>query len=916
MGWDELADKELIRLKAQARAEETAECFRCDSDSDEGSATCGLSQSERSTASQSDCANPFSLWWSEALKTAAAELKISSATTKLERGSINALGLPANILGISETDESYRRFIAVNHDAVEWLVRFEPVTVIMEQVEGFGEGNSAQGYAIGGVLIAAAAADSKFVNLVHSQDFVHVGVPVSFGAPSTFGELNAHSQTQQLDCSMQQCSITEARKVLGNMSVSKFSILLDNRITACECASCLAQPESSLRRKPWDEKLKAVSTLQAVEAELPGPVKGNILGMYIEHDMKELLETEAENRMVIKAHSRKLWQRLLPLSCELFSGDSEDARDSFDPTNPFALAVRNSIRDSVKTKIFDGSEAKEEIEEEGQALECNLLESCLDAMGSDAFFAMLSEPQKDGNQQKMFFFFEILLQASDTELFATSLEAEPGWAQDFISRVIFVGKAIAVLFSPHTTDLAVDEILKTAGAEAKSGHLPQHHIQQLTQVARVKATNHAQLLENPAACEPLAASLSILQLEEGCLDELQRLRQWMKENSTLLKTGQTKAYFEQLAASADAEELSSDDGALPLELLKQFPSKISNIGERMDGRVSELLVKSLPLLLRALKHYAACHCFQFKVAADDKEQGAALLSSWPKALKLCEPVPENGFFLAQCEVGRLGCAVRAAIKKLERSGATNEARVEADRACLLQGSAAKAVLDYQRASAKADDELGNLRRAGSSMLSRIEGVALTSLFQQDVDNTILSDCIQLRAAQIMNQCRVAGDQFADQSMGFHVPASGWKKSIKTEATLSDVLKQAALTIGTLKGNLVKTRLDEVLQDGVCKPKQWRLLVASKDIRSFIDNFKSVPFLDMPSLNETASKIKVLHTQGVVLTIEALLCHAMNIKAKANAREIVRAQLAELAGRSLSEDLIEPTLLSEAKGLMS
>ena len=70
------------------------------------------------------------------------------------------------------------------------------------------------------------------------------------------------------------------------------------------------------------------------------------------------------------------------------------------------------------------------------------------------------------------------------------------------------------------------------------------------------------------------------------------------------------------------------------------------------------------------------------------------------------------------------------------------------------------------------------------------------------------------------------------------------------------------------------------------------------------------------MNDAATKIKALHTQGVVLTIEALLCHALNIKAKANAREIIRAQLAELAGRSLSEDLIEPNLLAEAKGQMS
>ena len=291
-------------------------------------------------------------------------------------------------------------------------------------------------------------------------------------------------------------------------------------------------------------------------------------------------------------------------------------------------------------------------------MEADVLEMSLDAFGCDAFFTMFSEPQKGAHQQKLFCLFEVLLQACNSEGFEEAMQSEPEGVRDFISRMVFVGKAIAVLFSTRTVHLkakaadlaelynykgkqdfelsiklmlgqnqmlssAVDQILKTAGADAKYGHLPQQHIEQLTQalemdtwpsclleatqawaklksqlrsgstdelreklvkVALVKATNHADLLKNPAACEPLANALSILQSEEGCLDHLHRLRQWMKENSTLLKTGQTKAYFEQLARSA--EDFNPGDGAeaLPLELLKQFPSKVSILEEPIDGR--------------------------------------------------------------------------------------------------------------------------------------------------------------------------------------------------------------------------------------------------------------------------------------------------------------------------------------------
>ena len=68
-GWEVIACKEEQRFCSAARAVQTADAYRCESDSEEGSSTVALSQRSGDGVD----ANPFSLWWSGLLKEATAE---------------------------------------------------------------------------------------------------------------------------------------------------------------------------------------------------------------------------------------------------------------------------------------------------------------------------------------------------------------------------------------------------------------------------------------------------------------------------------------------------------------------------------------------------------------------------------------------------------------------------------------------------------------------------------------------------------------------------------------------------------------------------------------------------------------------------------------------------------------------------
>ncbi|CAE7612088.1 unnamed protein product [Symbiodinium necroappetens] len=219
-GWEVIACKEEQRFCSAARAVQTADAYRCESDSEEGSSTVALSQRSGDGVD----ANPFSLWWSGLLKEATAEAGFRPHSTAAERGPIKimsscsgsfaegfvmkALNIEMDIMSVAESDESYRSFISANHNdgggikhmfksmedqmsghgcllhsgqqchveqpdlgvlgtpcnpfsryrhdryhagsvmshsqlpltmerALEWLLLFQPATVVLEQVEGF-----------------------------------------------------------------------------------------------------------------------------------------------------------------------------------------------------------------------------------------------------------------------------------------------------------------------------------------------------------------------------------------------------------------------------------------------------------------------------------------------------------------------------------------------------------------------------------------------------------------------------------------------------------------------------------------------------------------------------------------------------------------------------------------------------------
>ena len=112
-------------------------------------------------------------------------------------------------------------------------------------------------------------------------------------------------------------------------------------------------------------------------------------------------------------------------------------------------------------------------------------------------------------------------------------------------------------------------------------------------------------------------------------------------------------------------------------------------------------------------------------------------------------------------------------------------------------------------------ENGAQALAGLNEEEPLHGFANHSLqqcFAREMTDGVLIDCLLLRASQIMELCREAAVKFDEAAMGFHMDGK-WKKDLKPDSGLMDVLSTAAGTIGKLKGTNVKTRLDDVLQVG-------------------------------------------------------------------------------------------------------
>ena len=467
------------------------------------------------------------------------------------------------------------------------------------------------------------------------------------------------------------------------MTVSKFTILLDNRISACEAAGVLSSPPAIFKKKDLDEKLKSIATLQSHDPDLswPGRVQCNVLCMQVEETMRSIMDVTDFAKKSPVHLGVKLWQMMLPV---LLSSPFQQDGNDFKPNNPCAWAVVSSLRDEYKTKAFQGGD-KDEMEEECLAMEAWAMDSLLDALGSDTFFSMLSNLNTNDHKQKIAFIFQQLLAAVQAPAVQEAVAAETEPVRDIVERMIFVGKALVVLCcqtsgasGTRVADLAalytyrgkndfevsvklilgqnkilsaeIDQILKTASADVKLGHLPQVHMQKIGSATAVSfpgllsealkdferlqselrpgATAELQKMLIQESCarvgdvistedvtnlkasqeeiDAVAECLSFFQREEGCLDTLHRLRQWQKKHKSALVSKGLHAYLQDLEKRAEA--VVANDGNTDAMSVQELDAKLS--GAEKDEQVKFLLVQCMPLMLRTLVSQAAFTCLR------------------------------------------------------------------------------------------------------------------------------------------------------------------------------------------------------------------------------------------------------------------------------------------------------------------
>ena len=462
------------------------------------------------------------------------------------------------------------------------------------------------------------------------------------------------------------------------MSVSKFTVLLDNRISACEAAGVLAIAPMQFKKKDMDEKLRSISTLQSHDPDLswPGKVQCNVVCMQVEETMRSIMDLTDLAKTSPLNLAVKLWQMVLPV--QLAPPFQQDGNE-FKPNNPCAWAVISSFRDEYKTKVFEGGD-KEEMEEECLAMEAWAMDSLLDALGSDIFFSMLSNLNTNDHKKKIAFIFQQLLRAVQAPEVQEALAEDTEPVREIVERLVFVGKALVVLCcqtsgvsGTRVADLAalysyrgkndfevsiklilgqnkilsaeIDQILKTASADVKLGHLPQEYMDRIAKAAedfpavlsevvkdfdrlkselRPGATDELQNLLISTSCaragkvishedvaslkvsqqeiEAVAECLCFFQQQEGCLDTLHRLKQWQKTHKKALAAQALNAHLLDLEKRANA--VLANDGDTDTMNFQELDDKLS--GAEKDEQVKSLLVRCMPLMLRTLVSHVTC----------------------------------------------------------------------------------------------------------------------------------------------------------------------------------------------------------------------------------------------------------------------------------------------------------------------
>ena len=232
---------------------------------------------------------------------------------------------------------------------------------------------------------------------------------------------------------MSLTALLQARKVLAGMQTSKFTVLLENRICACEVASCLGQPLAALRKKPLEVRQQYVATLKLIEdIGWPLNVQTNLLCLGAEQKMKAIAQASTEADVVEAC--KDFWKVWLPLKALV----GDDA-DGFVPEEPNAYIVLAAIRDQAAAQKQAAEKTYPEIEEFITDNEGFLMD------------ALLQKASTHGRVRALTCVLLELL--ADTETFAEFEEEQSPFVKPVLARVLDFCKALVVLLCPESGKL-------------------------------------------------------------------------------------------------------------------------------------------------------------------------------------------------------------------------------------------------------------------------------------------------------------------------------------------------------------------------------------------------------------------------------------------------------------------------------
>ena len=235
------------------------------------------------------------------------------------------------------------------------------------------------------------------------------------------------------------------------MPASKATVLLENRVTACESAQLLSLSGEGFRKKvkPEDRE-KSVTTAVAhlvVEDDglvWPSQVQVNLLGLSIENSMRQLAGYDKE-KQDLQELCDKLCQALLPVESAVAA--LPDASSEFDPDSPLSFRVLCMIRDKKAEALRVGEEDAQQIEDNTETEEHQLMEALMDGFGCDDFISMIQDPQKHKVAlEQLCRSFLTLWQSQSVK---DEVEAEKTVIKDGVKRLANVCKAFLVLLSPE-----------------------------------------------------------------------------------------------------------------------------------------------------------------------------------------------------------------------------------------------------------------------------------------------------------------------------------------------------------------------------------------------------------------------------------------------------------------------------------